>query len=172
MIDFLVTGEHNFPCIHDFSVGDFTEWSDNALLHFSEYVIGLRQGDVMSPVMFSLFVEDIELHMQSKVDSGIQIDDIMLIMLLFADDMAIFAKTPEELQDHLNDLLYYCNSCGLHVNTNKTKVMVFRKRGGVKLNENWSYDNNILKVVDNFNYLGTIFNYTIQKSACFTIELK
>ena len=56
----------------------------------------------MSPVMFSLFVEDIELHMQSKVDSGIQIDDIMLIMLLFADDMAIFAKTPDELQDHLS----------------------------------------------------------------------
>jgi len=82
----------------------------------------------MSPVMFSLFVEDIELHMQSKVDSGIQIDDIMLIMLLFADDMAIFAKTPEELQDHLNNLRSYCNSSGLHVNTNKTKVMVFRKR--------------------------------------------
>ena len=37
-------------------------------------------------------MEDIELHMQSKVDFGIQIDDIMLIMLLFADDMAIFAK--------------------------------------------------------------------------------
>ena len=33
-------------------------------------------------------MEDIELHMQSKVDFGIQIDDIMLIMLLFADDMA------------------------------------------------------------------------------------
>ena len=73
-------------------------------------------------------MEDIELHMQSKVDFGIQIDDIMLIMLLFADDMAIFAKTPEESQDHLS----YCNSSGLHVNTNKTKVMVFRKRGGVK----------------------------------------
>ena len=63
---------------------------------------------------------------------------------------------PEELQDHLS----YCNSSGLHVNTNKTKVMVFRKRGGVKLNESWSYDNNILEVVDNFNYLGTIFNST------------
>ena len=28
------------------------------------------------------------------------------------------------------------------------------------LNENWSYNNNILEVVDNFNYLCTIFNYT------------
>ena len=29
------TGEHNFPCIHDFTVGDFTEWSDRVPLHFS-----------------------------------------------------------------------------------------------------------------------------------------
>ena len=86
-------------------------------------------------------MEDIELHMQSKVGFGIQTDDIMLIMLLFADDMVIFAKTSEELQDHLNNILSFCNASGLHVNTNKTKVMVFRKRGGVKLNEMWAYDN-------------------------------
>ena len=35
MIDFLVTGEHNCPCIHAFTVGDFTEWNDRAPLHFS-----------------------------------------------------------------------------------------------------------------------------------------
>ena len=120
--------------------------SCNSYSEYFEYAIGLRQGEIMSPVMFSLFVEDIELHMQSKVDSGVQIDDIMLTMLLFEDDMAIFAKPPEELQDHLNNRLSYCNSSGLHVNTNKTQVMVFRKRCGVKL------------VVDNFYYLGTIFN--------------
>ena len=68
--------------------------SCNSYSEYFEYAIGLRQGEVISPVMFSLFVEDIELHMQSKVGFGIQTDDIMLIMLLFADDMAIFAKTP------------------------------------------------------------------------------
>ena len=68
--------------------------SCNSYSEYFEYAIGLRQGEVMSPVMFSLFVECIELHMQSKIDSVIQIDDIMLIMSLFADDMAIFVKTP------------------------------------------------------------------------------
>ena len=76
-------------------------------------------------------MKDIELHLQSKVDSGIHIDDIMVIMLLFADDMDIFAKTPEELQDHLNNILSYYKTAGLHVSTNKTKVMVLRKGGGV-----------------------------------------
>ena len=89
-------------------------------------------------------MKDIELHLQSKVDSGIHIDDIMVIMLLFADDMDNFAKTPEELQDHLNNILSYYKTAGLHVSTNKTKVMVLRKRGEVYINENWSYDNNTL----------------------------
>ena len=38
--------------------------------------------------------------------------------------------------------------------------MVFRKRGRVLPNEKWSYNGNLLETVDNFNYLGTIFNYT------------
>ena len=71
-----------------------------------------------------------------------------------------FAKTPEELQDHLNNILSYYKTAGLHVSTNKTKVMVLRKRGEVYINENWSYDNNTLLVVDNFSYLVTVFKYT------------
>lgn len=38
--------------------------------------------------------------------------------------------------------------------------MVFRKRGGLLPNENWTYDGNNIEVVKNFNYLGTVFNYT------------
>ena len=38
--------------------------------------------------------------------------------------------------------------------------MVFRKRGGLKENEKWTYNGNVIEVVDNFNYLGTVLNYT------------
>ena len=38
--------------------------------------------------------------------------------------------------------------------------MVFRKRGGLKENEKWAYNGNAIEVVDNFNYLGTVLNYT------------
>ncbi|XP_052260175.1 uncharacterized protein LOC127864540 [Dreissena polymorpha] len=114
----------------------------------------------MSPILFSLFVEDLELYLQDNINSGLSIDDITMILLLFADDMAILGKSPAEVQSHLDRLYLYCNSWGLNVNTAKTKIMVFRKRGGLKQNEKWAYNGNDIEVVDNFNYLGTVLNYT------------
>ena len=38
--------------------------------------------------------------------------------------------------------------------------MVFRKRGRLLRGEHWTYNNQEIEVVDEFNYLGTIFKYT------------
>ena len=127
---------------------------------YFSYAVGLRQGEVMSPILFSLFVEDLELYLQDSINTGLSIDDIVLIMLLFADDMAILGKSPQEVQCHSNNLYLYCNAWGLKVNTSKTKIMVFRKRGGVHQDETWTYNGHTIEVVDNFNYLGTVINYT------------
>jgi len=127
---------------------------------YFSYAVGLRQGEVMSPLLFSLFVEDLELFLQNDLQSGLNIDDIVLILLLFADDMAIVGKTPDEIQNHLDNLYYYCNLWGLKVNTEKTKITVFRKRGGLLPNEKWTYNGHDIQVVNDFNYLGVVFNYT------------
>lgn len=134
--------------------------SCNTYSDYFEYAVGLRQGEIMSPMLFSLFVEDLELFLEDGIDSGINIDDIVLILLLFADDMVILAKSPNELQNSLNLLYQYCQNWGLRVNTEKSKIMVFRKRGRLLENERWTYNGNELEVVDNFTYLGTIINYT------------
>ena len=88
-------------------------------------LVGLRQGEVISPIMFSLFIEYIELYLQENVDSGMQLNDICLILLLFADDMIILGETPDELQKSLNLLHTYCEEWSLDVNILKTKVIVF-----------------------------------------------
>ena len=80
--------------------------------------------------------------------------------MLFADDMAILGNSVDDLQNSLNLLENYCKRWGLEVNTEKTKVMVFRKRGKIRNDEKWFYCNNVLEVVDNFNYLGSVLNYT------------
>jgi len=36
--------------------------------------------------------------LQGNPDSRLVIDDVVLIILLFADDMVIFGKTPQKLQ--------------------------------------------------------------------------
>ena len=72
----------------------------------------------------------------------------------------LFGKTVSYLQNSLNLLYEYCLKWGLEVNTTKTKIMVFRKRRNIKEDEKWVYNNNELEVVSDFNYLGTVFNYT------------
>jgi len=132
----------------------------NNFSDFFEYAIGLRQGEVISPVLVSLFLEDIELFLQERIESGLTINDITLILMLFADDMAILGNTPEDLQNSLDLLHKYCLNWGLEVNSEKTKIMVFRKRGGLLHNEKWTYDGKEVEVVESFNYLGTVFSYS------------
>ena len=80
--------------------------------------------------------------------------------LLFADDMAIIGKCPQELQKHLNFLHKYCDKLGLTGNRTKTKITVSLKRGRPTEAEKWIYAGQNIEVVDNFNYLGVVLNYT------------
>ena len=66
--------------------------SCNNYSEFFQYAVGLRQGEVLSPILFSFFIEDLELYMQKNLDSFIEFDEMILILLLFADDMVIIGK--------------------------------------------------------------------------------
>lgn len=92
---------------------------------------------VKSPVMFSLFVEDLELFLQDRENFGLNLHDVCLILLLFDDYMVLLSETKEELQLSLDKLVEYCDKRGLEVNVAKTKIVVFRKRGHVRNDEQW-----------------------------------
>ena len=49
---------------------------------------------------------------------------------------------------------------GLNVNITKTKIVVFRKRGPLWFDEKLLYNEEELGTVNDFNYLGVVFNYT------------
>lgn len=66
-------------------------------------------GKLFTRVINSLYLDDIEeLFMRSGLKS---LDNSMfeVFMLLYADDVDIFANTAEELQNSLDALLEYCN---------------------------------------------------------------
>ena len=68
------------------------------LILTNECAIGLKQGEVISPILFSLFIEDLELFLQGDQNCGLSIDDITFILMLFADDMEIMGKDRNDLQ--------------------------------------------------------------------------
>lgn len=47
----------------------------------------------------------------------------------------------------------------LSVNVQKTKIVIFRNGKRVKDDEKWEYNSKYIEVVNQFNYLGMLFNY-------------
>ena len=45
------------------------------------------------------------------------------------------------------------------MNTEKTKIVIFRNGGTIKSNEKWYYKEVELQIVNQFNYLGMVFNF-------------
>ena len=77
--------------------------------------VGVKQGCIISPILFTLFLNDLkdEIAIGSH---GIDIETIKLFVLLFADDLVLFAETVIELQRLINRLIGYCSRW--HVNVN------------------------------------------------------
>ncbi len=73
------------------------------------------------------------------------IDDLML--LLFADDVVLFSFCTVGLERQLDVLYEYYSKWGLSVNTDKSKIIVFRKRGILSKHEKWTYNNMNLETV-------------------------
>ena len=126
---------------------------------------GLLQGESTSPLLFALFVSDLN-EVYSDTHMGINIVDTIIDMLMFADDTVIFSETKEGLQKSLDKLWNYCTKWGLTVNTSKTKVVVFRKGGRLKENDRWMYGENILDNVSSFKYLGCVISSRGSFSQC------
>ena len=120
--------------------------------------LGVRQGECLSPFLFSMYVNDIEAEFYLHDIDGIEVDAIKLFLLLYADDITIFSVTAEGLQEGSNLLRSYCTKWKLMLNTDKTKIVAFRKGGILPRNLKLNYNGSELKIVSSFSYLGIVFN--------------
>ena len=111
------------------------------LSDFFQCNVGVSTGENLSPLLFTLFLNDFELHLSksykglqllsSKLSETLSNDDVeyfvKIFTLLYADDTVILAESPEQLRKALDAAHDYCESWGLTVNTSKTKVMIFSR---------------------------------------------
>ena len=116
----------SIKAMHDsllFCVMENGEYSD----FFFYCPVGVRQGCVLSPTSFSLFINQLASYITETGRHGIQLLSglVELCILIFADDVALLATTPYGLQNQLNSLKACCDRLHMEVNRDKTKVMVF-----------------------------------------------
>ena len=71
--------------------------------------LGVKQGECLSLLLFSLYLNDIEEQFINSGLDGIDVNMFKMFMLRYADDIVIFANSADELQHGLDLLLNYCN---------------------------------------------------------------
>ena len=83
----------------------------------------LRQGENITPLLFSLFINDLNEYLQEHGNTGIEIEYndgqifkmLCILVLLFADDTVLLATSLEQLQKCLTDFNPYCKRWQLTV---------------------------------------------------------
>ena len=89
----------------------------------------VKQGFILSPILFSLLVQEItnEIHRRGGYEIQLFPDLAEVGILLFADDIVLIADSVFELQKKLNILYEVAVKLILVVNMDTSKVVVFIK---------------------------------------------
>lgn len=124
--------------------------------------LGLLQGDSLSPLLFALYISEIEKCLQESETDGIKINrDLVIHLLLFADDTVVLAPYAGALKRKIKALEDYFDSLSLQVNLSKTKILVFRKGGRIEKNLSFSYKGEKIDIVPEYIYLGILMKSSV-----------
>ena len=121
--------------------------------------MGLRQGCVMSPWLFNLYMDGVVREVNARVEGqGLEMirengEKWEVSQLLFADDTALVAGSEEGLRKLVTEFEKVCERRKLKINVGKSKVMRCT-RGESDSRLEVSIKGERLEEVDSFRYLG------------------
>ena len=106
-----------------------------------------------------IFFNEIAVELSKRGRHGIQLirGATEIFLLLFADDVILLSNTIVGLQNQLDNLKREAARLYLTINLDKTNVMVLRMGGNLAVSEKWLYGNGVVKVTNDYKYLGMMF---------------
>ena len=127
---------------------------------FFQCNLGVRQGDNLSPFLFSLYLNDLEIVLVSNGFRGVtcassgDIEQAQILLklftLLYADNMILITDSAEDLQNGLNIFHLNCNQWKLKMKISKTKIVISGK-GRPATGIIFHYDNTEIEIVPSLN---------------------
>jgi len=125
---------------------------DNEISRYVSIRRGVRQGCIISPILFNLYSECM-ITEALESEKGVRFSGNKRTNLRYTDDAVLVAETRKALQRMMDKLNESCKVYGMAINVKKTKVMVVSRTG--KEMCSIVLDNKILEQVDRYKYLGS-----------------
>jgi len=113
---------------------------------------GARQGDNISPRLFTSCLQDAIIRNIDWEGRGVCIDGEYLSHLIFADDIFLISSSMEELEGMLKDIHDISKPVGLNMHLGKTKIMCNDKVNKRDI----EVDGKKIEKVENYVYLGQL----------------
>ncbi|KAK2723645.1 hypothetical protein QYM36_002105 [Artemia franciscana] len=96
----------------------------NRFLKLVDIKRGVKQGSNFSPKLFNIFINDVVNFLENRWAPKVSLGTQKLSLLLFADDIALVANKPQDLQILLNLIEEYLQIKKLRLNTEKNEVVI------------------------------------------------
>jgi hypothetical protein len=146
---------------------------DNELSQEFKIKTGLRQGCLLSPCLFNIYMDYVvKITLKDLMDMGVKIKyrmpdgrsrdgtlvagEEMVSILMYADDIVIMCQDAAVLQLALEKLEKITQEWGLTISVSKTKAMVMQQEKSVE--QQLKIREEKIEPVDGFTYLGSFFS--------------
>ena len=128
-------------------------FSNNSLGEWFKTTVGVRQGCLLSPTLFNIFLERIMTDALENHEGSVSIGGRTITNLRFADDIDGLAGSEEELASLVNRIDTTSRAYGMQISAEKTKVMTNNTNG---FSTDIMVDGQKIDSVQHFKYLGAI----------------
>ena len=129
---------------------------------------GVKQGCILSPTLFALFIDDLVDNLKSE-HAGVTCGNTLISSLLYADDIVILAPNEGDLDKLIKVVESWCDRWSMNLNIAKTKVVHFRRKRGnkPKTSYTFTFNNDPIAISSKYKYLGLTLTEHLEWDAAF-----
>ena len=116
-----------------------------------------KQGCPLFPTLFNLYDDELETYLDEINGNSLCSFDIVVVILLYADDVVQLSKLGANLPIFLIKLYAFCTSFSLDINLSKTKIMIFGHNKSKSKQEAFYLGMDQIQITHEYEYLGIDF---------------